>query len=365
MAKNLKSLYVTADKISMGTGGGAVTTNELEALKSVSDDVFVLSRDDIDPALFKQPASPFLEDYMALQQIKGKHFDLAHLYSGCFSETVRYLKEHGTKVSYTVAAHDRRLSIEEFQRLGMDYPFHHISDDTLWHIYTEGIRLADVVIAPSRKSADVLKSDVGCKNVTVIPHGIVWPKEVKPIPEAFRVGYLGAYGPDKGVLYLIQAWASLNCPDAELVLAGAGSESLETFIRQVANNGRFTLLGRVADVGDFYNSISVYVQPSISEGYGLEIPEAMSYGRPVIASEGAGASELISKLTSKLIIEGSAGFVVPIRNPQAIAQCIDSFYKHRNQITDKGQKGKRKARKYTWDKIQRLYKKVFLEVSNA
>jgi glycosyltransferase involved in cell wall biosynthesis len=345
----MKSLYCTADKISMDTGGGVVAANELEALRSLSDDVFVLSRDNIDPALFKQPVSPFLEDYFALQRIKDKHFDIAHFYSGCFSETVRYLKEHSTKVSYTIAAHDRHLSIEEFQRLGMEYPFHNISDDDLFQIYTEGYRLADVVIASSNKSAEILKSDIGCKNVTIVPHGCDLPKEIKPIPNEFRVGYLGAYGPDKGVLYLIQAWTLLNYPDTELVLAGTGSETLETFIRQVANNGRFALLGRVVDVGDFYNSISVYIQPSVTEGFGLEILEALSYGRPVIASEGAGASEIV----------GDAGFTVPIRSPEAIAEKIDWLKNNRDSMISMGQKGRIIARKYIWPKIRQKYGRIF------
>ena len=355
----MRSVYITADKISMDTGGGAVTTNELEALKSVSDDVFVVSRDDIDPALFKQPASPFLEDYFTLQQIllqqeiqKG-YFDLAHLYSGCFTETIRYLKDRGTKVSYTVAAHNRRLSIEEFQRLGMEYPFHHVSDDRLWQIYTEGIRLADVVIAPSSKSAEILKSDIGCKNVIIIPHGITWPKKVKPIPENFDCAYVGAIGPDKGLFYLIEAWAMLNYPNSKLILAGPGTESLEPFIRQFTDRGIFVLLGQVSDVAEVYNACSVYIQPSVSESYGIEIPEALSYGRPVIASEGAGAAEII----------GDAGFAVPIRDAKAIAEKIDWLKNNKDSMISMGEKGKVIARKYTWDKIQRLYKKVFLEVT--
>ena len=356
----MKSAYITADKISMGTGGGAVTTNELEALKSVSDDVFVISRDDIDPALFKQPASPFLEDYFALQQIllqqeiQRKYFDLAQLYSGCFTETVRYLKDRRTKVSYTVAAHDRKLSMEEFQRLGLEYPYYHIADDRLWQIYTEGIRLADIVIAPSSKSAQILES-MGCKNIKVIPHGITWPKKVKPIPENFDCAYVGATGPDKGLLYLIQAWGMLNYSDSRLILAGPGTESLEPFIRRITDKGNFVLMGRVLDVSEVYNACSVYIQPSVSESYGIEIPEALSYGRPIIASEGAGASEIIK----------DAGFVVPIKSPQAIAEKIDWLKNNRASMLFMGQRGRIIARKYIWSKIQRLYTKVFLEVSNA
>lgn len=349
----MKSLYCTADSMGTETGGGAVTTNELEALKSVSDDVYVLSRDNISPELFKQPDSPFLYDYFALKQIKDRRFDIAHFYAGTFTEIVRHLKADGTKVSYTVAAHDRKLSIEEFQRLGMEYPFHHVSDDNLWDIYTEGYRLADVVIAPSRKSAGILES-MGCKNVKVIPHGIVWPGDkVKPLPERFDVAYLGAIGPDKGLIYLIQAWGMLNYSDSRLILAGSGTESLEPFIRQVTDKGDFVLLGRVPDVADVYNSCSVYVQPSVTEGYGLEIPEALSYGRPVIASVGAGAWE---------IIDGYCGIVVPVRNAKFIAEYIDWLKNNREKIPEMGQRARRKARNYIWDRVRKMYAKVFLEL---
>ena len=350
----MRSLYVTADKISMESGGGAATVNELEALRSVSDDVFVLSRDNINPELFKQsPESPFLWDSFALEQVKDKHFDLAHFYSWTFTQTVRYLKDHGTKVSYMVAAHDRALSIEEFHRFGLEYPFHHISDDKLFEIYSEGYRLADVVLTQSHKSIPILK-EMRCKNIKVVPGGIIWPKEVRPPPEKFRVGYTGAYGPDKGVRYLIESWSLLNYSDAELVLSGMDSKMLEPFVRQFAKQGNFILPGRVANVADFYNSISVYVQPAVTTGFDLEVPEAMSYGRPVLATVGTGASDLIT--------DGEQGFVVPIRNPEAIAEKIEWLRKNPEKLVVMGEKAKRKARNYTWSRIQKLYKKIFIEL---
>lgn len=345
----MKSLYCTPDTIGTETGGGVVTKNELLALKEISSEVTVIEGKDIAPAKFHQTDSPFLQDYMALQQIKDKHFDLAHFYSGCFSATIRWLKSKETKVTYTVAAHDRKVSIEEFGRLGLIYPFHHIKDNGLWSIYTEGIRLADFVIAPSTKSAEFLKSE-GCKKVIVIPHGVNLPQKVKPIPERFDVSYLGAVGPDKGVLYLIQAWAMLNYSDSNLILAGGGTETLEPFIRQIANQAQFKVLGQVPNVSDVYNACSVYIQPSVCEGFGIEVLEAMAHGRPVIASEGAGASDLI---------DDSIGSVVPLRSPEAIAEKIDYFKNNRDRIPEMGQKARKKARNYTWGKIKGHYKKVW------
>lgn len=347
-----KSLYCTADAIGTETGGGVVTCNELLALKGISSEVMVIEGKDIAPARFHQPDSPFLHDYFALEMIKDQHFDLAHFYSGTFTQTIRWLKAQGTKVSYTVAAHDRKISIEEFGRLGIEYPFHHIIDDSLFHIYSEGQRLADIVIAPSTKSADFLKSE-RCKKVVVIPHGVNLPNKVKPIPETFDVGYLGAVGPDKGVLYLLQAWEKLNYPDSRLILGGAGTETLEPFIRQTANQGQFVLLGRIPDVADFYNSISVYVQPSVTEGFGIGVLEAMSHGRPVIASRGVGSADLI---------DGSVGFTVPIRDPKAIAEKIDWFRNNREKIPEMGEQARRKAGEYTWYEIRRQYAGIFLSL---
>jgi glycosyltransferase involved in cell wall biosynthesis len=250
-----------------------------------------------------------------------------------------------------VPAHDRKLTVEEFGRLGLEYPFLHISDDKLWQIYSEGYRLADVVLTQSHRSARLLR-EYGCQNVEVVPGGIIWPTNIKPITaEKFTVGYLGAIGPDKGLLYLIQAWGITNYPDATLVFAGSGSEMLEPFIRRNSNVGKFTLLGRIPDVSDFYNSISVYVQPSVTEGFALEIPEAMAHGRPVIAADGAGAADLIEN--------GVNGFVVPIRNPNAIAEKIDFFKKNPSELVAMGLKAQETAKEYTWERAREKYRRIY------
>lgn len=326
-----------------------VTKNELMALKSISDNVTVLSRDDLKPSNYQQPDSPFLYDYFALHKIKDKHFDLAHFYSWTFTQTVHWLKSQGTKVAYTVSAHDRRITVEEFERLGLEYPYPHIKDDKLWQIYSEGIRLADVVITPSQKSAEFLRSE-GCRNVIVVPHGTELPDHIKPIPERFRVGYLGALGPDKGLVYLIKAWGLLGYTDAELVIAGSGTELLVPTVRQIAGKGRVALMGRVADVSDFYNACSVYCQPSVVEGFGIEVLEAMAYGRPVVVSEGAGASDLVE--------DNETGFVVPIRDPQAIATRIDWLKNNPESLIEMGIRAQQKAKMYTWQDIRRGYASI-------
>lgn len=342
-------LYITTDTIDAQSGGGVVTKNEYDALKSLDKNLVGISNNDINPVNVGLPDTPFLQDYLAMERIAHvdmTKIDIAHLYAGPFTNTIRLLKAKGIKTTLTCAAHDRKESIKEFENLGYDYPFNHVKDDKLWTIYNGGVREADIVIAPSKVSAEFLKKE-GCKKVEIIPHGCLIPTEVVPIPDTFNVGYLGQSGIDKGLKYLIQSWDTLNYKDSTLIFAGRNTEQLGSFINKYATNGKFHLGGWVANAGQLYNACSVYVQPSVTEGFGIEILEAMSYGRPVIVSDGAGVADAIT--------DGTDGFIVHKRDPKAIADKIDWFKNHPKEIIEMGNNARRTADKYEWSNIRKMY----------
>ena len=147
----------------------------------------------------------------------------------------------------------------------------------------------------------------------------------------------------------------MNYPDSRLLLAGRGTESLGPMIQGTVNAGLYSLMGFVASPSDLYNRCWVYVQPSVCEAYGLEVPEAMAHGRPVIVSQGAGACELVE--------EGVEGFVVPMRSPDAIAEKIDWLKQHPDRCKEMGAKARARAVYYTWDKVEEWYAEIFREVA--
>lgn len=345
----MRALYCTADTVGEG-GGGLLVRHEIQALKEMGAEVVVLDSSLLSPQRWRQPDSPFWYDYIASQLVRAYRFDIAQFYSGTFTRTVSWLKEQGAKVSYTVPAHERHLTVEEHERMGIPYPWHHIKDDDLWALFSEGYRLADLVIAQSELSARFLRNE-GCRNVVVIYGGTEIPKRVTAIPDQFRAGYVGQVGVDKGLVYLIRAWAMLGYEDADLVLAGRGTEQLEVPIRNIADKGRFTLLGYVNSVSDVYNACSVLVQPSVCDAMPLEVPEAMAHGRPVIVSEGAGASEIVG--------HGNAGFVVPMRDPQAIAEKIGWLKSHPEELRRMGENGRKRARDFSWARVRARYTQAF------
>lgn len=338
----MEILFVTWDKIDSQTGGGVVSYNELESLKQLGNVTF------INPPM---TANPFEADQIALNEYlsNGKKYDLAHFYSSTFSSLIKALKSDGTKITYTAAAHDIQKSQEEHHLHNIEFNLPHLTDVVLFQKYIQGYLDADVIICPSTHSAEIM-STYGCKNIKVIPHGTYLPKNTT-FPK-FCVGYLGSTGPDKGVDYLLQAWSHLNYPDALLRIGGKNSYSLIDKVRNY--KGSIFLTGYLMDVEDFYNQISVYVQPSITEGFGIEVIEAMAYKKAVIVSTGAGAKDCIT--------HGVDGLIFPAKDFKALASAIDYYKNNQQEMLKHSMFAGQNVKKYLWTNIQQEYKKVWNEL---
>lgn len=338
--------YITFDNLDINSGAGKVCLHEIAALRKVAGEVTVLSRPDIKGA-DKYEFNPFLYDYFAAQLVP-RNVDLLHL--SC-SPALAILETCRPKhYVVNIVAHDLKESIAEHE---LDYgkgsyPFKHNTDEYLHKLLLAHTRNADAVLTPSTRSAKWIHENIETKRVMVIPHGTDLPVNILPIPNEFRVGYMGAAGPDKSLPYLFQAW-NIYGRD-KLVLAGSCCKT-------VGPSPIVELLGWVNDVADFYNQISIYIQPSITEGFGIEILEAMAYGRPVIVSSGAGAADLVE--------EGVNGFIVPPRDPQAILDKILYFKNNPSAIAEMGQHAKQAAASYTWDKIEKRYEEFYREILAA
>ncbi len=115
--------------------------------------------------------------------------------------------------------------------------------------------------------------------------------------------------------------------------------------------GNVRLMGWVDNVKDFYNCISCYIQPSATEGFGLEVLEAQAHGRAVLCSQGAGAVDTIDHVGSLWF---RACDVEALKGAIRIAR--DSRMVH------EGEACRDNARKYSWDLIRERYKKVWGEL---
>lgn len=332
-------LFVTADRIGIETGGGVVTKHELAAMQKLGE-VKVINPN--------STPNPF-DCEKSIQDEDWSKYKLAHFYSGTFPSFAQKLKKAGVKITYTAAAHDVDESKKEFKLYGYEYNYPHLTDPVLLEKYLSSYKQANVVICPSTHSKNVMEK-FGCKHVEVVPHGCQ-PMKPSAHPKTFTVGYLGQIGPDKGIIYLLEAWAKLNYSDAILNIAGANSTVLLDAVRYYRKSN-VNLLGWVKSTEKFYNQISLYVQPSVTEGFGIEVLEAMSCNRPVIVSDGAGAADCVH----------DCGIVFKKRNVQELAEAIHLMKTDQEKFQNFAANCQANVKNYTWPEVKNHYVQIWKEL---
>jgi glycosyltransferase involved in cell wall biosynthesis len=143
-------------------------------------------------------------------------------------------------------------------------------------------------------------------------------------PAIFRVCCVGRVEFAKGVAYLLEAWNRLGLAHSELVLVGEVKPQMKSLLRSYANRGvRLAGILPPSEVARCYRESSVFVLPSLNEGFGQVLLEAMASGLPVVATDRTGANDCMK--------HGTEGLIVPARNADALADAMLWCYEHREQ----------------------------------
>jgi len=167
---------------------------------------------------------------------------------------------------------------------------------------------------------------------------------------------VGAIQTRKNTLNAIRAVATLPT-NYKLVLAGGngyGSEPVYDFIRRAGLESRVKALGYVTDdrLRLLYQAASLFVFPSLEEGFGLPVLEAMAHGVLVVASATSSLPE----------VGGDAALYVDPRNPEDIAEKIQRGVEDVGLRARLTQRGLARARQFTWQRMAEETLKVYDEV---
>ena len=188
-----------------------------------------------------------------------------------------------------------------------------------WHWWVQGLigPVAERIVVPSASVVRKLADAGTIGRVTVVPNAVDLP----PMPAAggrrpgpWRVGFVGRLDPVKCVPDLIAAVARLE--DAELHVYGDGEDrpNVVAAIEAHGLRSRVTLHGRVPSAAAALAAIDVLVLPSLAEGFGLVLIEAMAAGVPVVATRVAGIVDVVN--------DGRTGLLVPPHAPAALAEAV-------------------------------------------
>jgi sugar transferase (PEP-CTERM/EpsH1 system associated) len=154
----------------------------------------------------------------------------------------------------------------------------------------------------------------------------------------FVVGSVGRLEAVKDYGSLAAAFAALPPGEASrLVIVGDGSERsrLQAWLADRGLAASSSLAGASDDVAALMRGFSVFVLPSLAEGISNTILEAMATGLPVIATRVGGNAELV--------VDGETGFLVPPRDPSAIAERLAYYRSHPDVLARHGRAARQRA----------------------
>lgn len=148
--------------------------------------------------------------------------------------------------------------------------------------------------------------------------------------------YVGFSTPRKGVEYLAQALRKMNVPSLLLMVGKWMKGYQEKFLKGLRDyNKNVIIVGYIPDdlLSIYYAAADVFVLPSLLEGFGFPLVEAMAAGLPVVTTTGSAASEIVD----------DAGIAVPPGDSEALAFALDGLLSDRILTTSLGEKGKKRA----------------------
>lgn len=143
--------------------------------------------------------------------------------------------------------------------------------------------------------------------------------------DALLVGIAARLVPQKGLAHALHAWPELlhAVPQAHLVIAGDGPlrAELESETDALNLRGRVHFLGWRHDVPHIMAGLDVFLLPSLWEGFGLVLLEAMAQRLPIVATQVSAIPEVVQ--------HGETGLLIPPRDPSAIAEALTMLLRDR------------------------------------
>ena len=216
--------------------------------------------------------------------------------------------------------------------------------------FTQQARLAarnsDRIIAVSRFTANQVSTmlDIDPAQIRVAPHGVHLPEQVSTLDEREPlILFVGALQVRKNLARLVEAFEALPA-NWRLALAGAstgyGAEAILERIERSPCRGRIQVTGYLSpkDLERFYVKASIFAFPSLDEGFGIPVLEAMAHGIPVVTSNRSALPE----------VAGDAARLVDPENVDEIAGALCQLVHDPGERSRFAALGLARAQLYSW-----------------
>lgn len=227
-----------------------------------------------------------------------------------------------------------------------------------------GLKSADHIIALTHPEKQYIegKFSIPAENISVLYHALPLYFRNLPIheyPAEFKILYVGLWHERKGIQYLIEALEMLSehSDDFSVTLAGVKVEE-SVILTQISDRlaRRVTIIPSIEHscLPQIYLNHSIFVFPSLYEGFGKVLTEAMASGIPIITTQTGIAAELIK--------EGQNGVIIPYRDSQALYQALVWSINHREKMREYGENAKLLIDRIDFDQFYQSRIKIYQDL---
>lgn len=262
------------------------------------------------------------------------------------------LKGSGISGTFVTTEHSTRNRRRSLKKLGR------IVDSKLYHRYSRIICISDGV----KESLINWLPEFDCKKLVTIQNGIDIAKysmgalrsDDTHKPVIISVGRLDKM---KNYIRAIDACALLKDLDFEYIILGGGSEynTLKQHIGKKRLENKVKLLGFQSDVPRYLSQSDIFLLPSIWEGFGLSMVEAMACGLPVVVSNVPGVREIVGNNIK-------CGFLVDPHDVADIAEKLRCLIISRKLRREIGRYNELYARRFSIDITAEGYHKLYKRI---
>ena len=220
--------------------------------------------------------------------------------------------------------------------------------------------LSDAIIAVSQFTANQVTGLLGvpASKIRVIPHGVHHLSIDYPIARENIILFVGTLQRRKNVIRLVQAFEQLP-GDWKLVLAGApggyGSVEIMDYIDRSSCRDRIQVAGYLHDeiLQKLYARSRIFAFPSMDEGFGIPVLEAMAHGLPVVTSDRSALRE----------VAGDAALLVNPEDVDSIRNALHELVENEELRTDYAQRGLQRAEQFRWSTTLAATHQLYCELA--
>lgn len=212
--------------------------------------------------------------------------------------------------------------------------------------FGDEVKLADYHLVASSFSKGALEYEgIESTRIFVVPYGVDEDKFV-PATRNYNEGilnilYVGEVNQRKGILQLLEAAKAIHQPNIKFNIVGDGVESYPDLFKPYEQYVTFHGPAYFEKLLKHLEANHIFLFPSMGDGFGLVLLEAMAAGLPIIASKNSAGPDLVN--------EGKNGFLIEPGNTDNLVKCIMWCYNNMDKLPEMSSNARESARQFTWD----------------